>query len=169
MIRHVVLLTPLLLVAACGSGQQHTVRLLDQRLEAGLASEIAAGRAVVRPTAGGAEVTLLDTTLFPNDARSLDDQFPDVRADVIEGLLDPNLMQVQVADTSALPAYQQDTRLRNVQDYFTANGLGTVLVPAAAAPAAGAPAGLNLTIDVRCSPPDDRSGYGDGRARPVCD
>jgi hypothetical protein len=167
--RHVALLTPLVLLAACGSGQQHSVRVLNQRLEAGLSTQIAAGRAVVQRTDSGAQVTLLDPSLFPNDARSLDDQFPDVRADVIEALLDPSLMQVQVSDSSGLPAYQQGIRVRNVRDYFTANGLGIVLVPPETAAATGGPAGLNMTINVQCPSPDGRTGYGDGRSRPVCD
>ena len=55
---------------------------------------------------------------------------------MIEALLDPSLMRVAVADTSTLPADQRDTRIRNVEDYFTDNGLGFVLVPAEAAPPA---------------------------------
>lgn len=167
--RHVVLLTPLVLLAACGSGQQHSVQVLNHRLEARLAPEIAAGRAVVQRTNSGAQVTLLDTSLFPNDARSLDDQYPDIRADVIEALLDPTLMQVQVSDSSGLPAYQQDMRVRNVRNYFTANGLGIVLVPPETTPVAGVPAGLNMTINVQCPPSDGRTGYDDGRSRPICD
>jgi hypothetical protein len=111
-----VLLCPLLLIAACGpSAQQRTTRLLDDRLQTQLAHQIAAGRAVVQQLPDGARVTLLDSSLFPNGPRALDDQVPDIRADVIEGLLDPTLMRVQVADTSTLPADQRDTRVQNVK------------------------------------------------------
>jgi hypothetical protein len=165
-----VLLVPLLLLAACASGQQRTVRLLDQRMEARLAPEIAAGRAAVQQTPDGAQITLLDTTLFPNGPRSLDDQYPDVRAEVIEGLLDPALMRVEVADTSALPPYQRETRVRNVEDYFTANGLGSVLLPAAEpTPPGSVPNGLNIRVRVECSPPPGFADDGGGRSRPICD
>ena len=167
--RCAVVLTPLLLLAACVSGQQHTQRLLDQRLGDRLASEVSSGQAVVQKTPTGDRVILLGQSLFSNGARVLDDQNRDVRADVIEGLLDPRLMRVQVADTSTLPEAQRGARVRNVGDYFTANGLGSVMVPADAPPDPAAPAGLAITIDVVCPPSDGRTGYGDGTARPVCD
>ncbi len=177
-------LIPLLLLAACGSGQQHTQRVLDQRLTDRLASEVASGQAVVQKTATGNRVTLLGQSAFSNGPRALDDQNRDVRADVIEGLLDPRLMRVQVADSSSLPEAQRGARVRNVSDYFAANGLGSVVVPADAprdpaatdpaapsglAPPGLAPPGLALTIDVLCPPSDGRIGYGNGNARPVCD
>jgi hypothetical protein len=92
---------------------------------------------------------------------------------VIEGLLDPSLMRVAVADSSSLPADQRDTRIRNVEDYFTANGLGFVLVPAEASPPApgpsGPPPGLTITVGVQCPPTGHYIGYRDGTAMPVCD
>jgi hypothetical protein len=167
--RRAVLLIPLISLAACGSGQQQTTQLLDQRLRMELATDVATGRALVEQVAGGDRVTLLGPAMFTNDKRALDDQTPDVRANVIEALLDPSLMHVQVTDISPLPAYQRDTRVANVQRYFTANGLGGVLVPADAAPAAAGPAGLVLMINVQCPPPNGSIGYGDGKSRPVCD
>jgi hypothetical protein len=168
--RLAIVLSPLVLLAACGpSPQQRTTRLLDDRLQVQLAPDIAAGRAALRKLPDGAQVTLLDSSLFPNDPKALDNQIPDIRADVIEGLLDPALMRVQVADTATLPADQRDMRVRNVEGYFTANGLGSVLVPAAAAPASGGPAGLTITIGVQCPPPDRRIGYGEGTSQPMCD
>ena len=104
-------------------------------MQAQLAPEIEAGRAVVQQLPGWGSGHAARFSLFPNGPKALDDQIPDIRADVIEGLLDPSLMRVQVADTSTLPADQRDTRVRNVEDYFTANGLGSVLVPAEAPPA----------------------------------
>jgi hypothetical protein len=167
-------LGPLLLTLACcgPSPQQRTTRLLDDRMQTQLASEISAGRAVVQRLPDGARVTLLDRSLFPNGPKALDDQVPDVRADVIEGLLDPSLMRVAVADSSSLPADQRDTRIRNVEDYFTANGLGFVLVPAEASPPARGPSGppgLTITVGVQCPPTGHYIGYRDGTAMPVCD
>jgi hypothetical protein len=166
---HAVLFIPLILLTACGSGQQRTAQLLDQRLQVTLGPEIAAGQATVQKVATGDRVTLLGSSSFPNGPRALDDQSLDIRADVIEALLDPRLMQVQVADSSTLPAVQRDVRVRNVEQYFTANGLGPVLVPADPAPASAGPAGLGITISVVCPGPDGFSGYRDGRARPVCE
>jgi hypothetical protein len=163
------LFIPLILLAACASGQQRTARLLDQRMQNRLATEIAAGQAVVEKVPEGERVTLLGPSLFPNDTQTLDNRTPDIRANVIEGLLDPRLMRVQVADNSTLPAVQRDARVRNVADYFTANGLGSVLLPGDAAPVTGGPAGLVMTISLACPPHDWFIGYRDGRARPVCD
>jgi hypothetical protein len=165
-----VFLGPLLLTLACcgSSGQQRTTRLLDDRMETQLAPQIKAGRAVVQRLPDGTQVTLLDSSMFPNDPKALDDQVADIRADVIEGLLDPSLMRVSVADTSSLPAYQRDTRVQNVQGYFTAMGLGSVLVPAESAPPAAGPPGLAITVNVQCPPRNHYVGYRDGMSRPVC-
>jgi hypothetical protein len=168
--RHAGLLCVPLLLAACGpSPQQRTTSLLDRRLLTQLTPEIATGRAVLQPLPDGARVTLLAPGLFPNDAKTLDDQTVSARADLIEGLLDPSLMRVQVADNSALPPYQRDTRVRNVQQYFIDNGLGPVLAPSAAVPPGAGPAGLTLTISVQCPPPNGLTGYGDGKSHPVCE
>jgi hypothetical protein len=169
MTRIAALLSPLLLLAACGNPQQHSAQVLNNRMLDHLSAEIAAGKAVVQPLPSGTQITLLDPSQFPNDDRTMEDQFVDMRADVIEGLLDPSLMRVQVADTSTLPQYQRQTRIANVAGYFTANGLGPVLVPAAPAPATPGPAGLLITVNVQCPPPDGLIGYGDGRSHPVCD
>jgi hypothetical protein len=166
--RHVTVLIPLILLAACGSsGPQQTARLLDQRLNASLVKEVAAGRATVQTIDGGNRVTLLGLQSYATDPKT-DGQDPDARAELIEALLDPSLMQVQVADTSTLPPYQRDTRVQNVQHYFVTNGLESVLVPSGPDVAPGA-AGLVLTIHVACPPPNGSTGYGDGRSHPVCD
>jgi hypothetical protein len=168
--RLAVLLSPLLLMAACGpSPQQRTTRLLDDRMKIQLAHDIEVGRVAVQQLPDGVRVTLLDSSLFPNDVKALDDQFPVIRANVIEGLLDPTLMRVQVADTSGLPADQRETRVRNVKAYFIDNGLGSVLIPDQAAPPAAGPAGLVITVGVQCPPPNYRAGYRDGTSRPVCE
>jgi hypothetical protein len=167
--RLAVLLIPLISLTACASGPQQTTRLLDHRLQMELATDVAAGRAVVEKVEGGNRVTLLGPASFAADKRALNDQTPDVRANVIQALLDPSLMRVQVTDTSSLPVYQRDTRVANVQRYFTANGLGGVLVPVDAAPAPAGPAGLVLMISVQCPQSGSFKGYGDGKSRPVCD
>lgn len=113
---------------------------------------------------------------FPNGVQALDDKDRDVRASVVEGLLDLNLMRIDGADTSTLPDGQRDARVRNVRQYFGAIGLGSMLHPAtplqATSPGAAdaTQAGLTINISVQCPDWHDGSGYryGSGRARPAC-
>src|ERR1700710_464465 len=95
--RFALLLGPLLAVAACGSGgEQHTTRMLNHRLQARLGPDIDAGNAALQALPDGARVTLLSTSSFPSDTTALDIRSPDIRSNVIEGMLDPSLMRVQV-------------------------------------------------------------------------
>ncbi len=161
---------PLLAMAACGSSpEQKTAQLLDRRLEAQLAPDIAAHRAVVERTRDGVRVTLLDPSAFPDDPDVLTGRDVDVRAGVVEGLLDPDLIRVQVSDTSNLPADRRDDRERNVARYFIAYGVGPVLRPAEPAQAgAPGPAGLAINISVVCPHRNDGAGYGSGARKPGC-
>jgi hypothetical protein len=175
--RLAVLFSPLFLIAACSSGQQHTTWLLNQRLQAQLAPDIAAGNVALQPMPDGAQVTLLGPSLFTNNAKTGEDQRPDLRASVIEGLLDPRLMQIQLADTSNLPDSQRNARIQDVSRYFVAYGLGSTLQPSDVPPQAAppgpsgmAPTGLTITINLQCpSRPGWFFGYTDGKASPVCD
>jgi hypothetical protein len=171
-LRRAALLSPLLLLTACGLfGQPGTARRLDDRLQARLAPDIAAGNAFVQRLPDGARVTLLGPSQFPVDEQTLDDQQRDVRANVVEGLLDPRLMQIQFTDTSALPEYQRDIRVHNMIRYFEAYGLGATLQPTPVQQAAppGAPTGLMINVTLKCPPSRGGAGYGDGKSRPVCD
>ncbi len=145
------LLIPLLLLGACSfdHGTARTADLLNNRLQARLAPDIAAGTAAIQPLPNGSRVTLLSTSQFPNDIDTLADKHREVRASVIQGLLDPSLLHIAVADTSALPADQREARVRNVIEYFKANGLGLIIQPGSA-PAAAAPQGLTLTVVLDC-------------------
>jgi hypothetical protein len=174
--RLAVLLCPPLLLAACGpSAEQRTTQRLGDRLADTMAADIAAGNAVLQPLPDGARVTLLGSSLFPADQRALDDQQHDVRAGVVEGLLDPSLMQLQIVDTSTLPDAQRDARVVNVARYFDAYGLGPTLLPAPPravlppGPPGATPPGLTITISVQCPHRHGGSGYGDGTSKPVCD
>jgi hypothetical protein len=167
--RFALLLSPLLAVAACASGPQHTTRLLDQRLQDRLGPDIAAGNAAFQALPDGARVTILSTSLFPNDVKVLDGQHPDIRSSIVEGLLDPNLMRVQVTDTAALPEQQRAVRIQNVNQYFVAYGLESTLQTAAPAYAASGPAGLTIDIRVQCPAQRDLIGYDSGKSTPVCD
>lgn len=176
---HVRLLTilPLLVLASCASQEQRSVRLLDQRLQTGLAPDIAANRAVVQSLSDGARVTLVDSSIFPNDTDALDNRAFDLGASVIQSLLDPDLMRIEVADTSTLPDAQRDARVRRVVQYFTVYGLAPSLRAAEPIPAGSAattPAGLAITIAVVCSHRHGGFGHvdihdGDGGRSPDCD
>jgi hypothetical protein len=173
----VVLLFPLLLLTACGrpSPLQRTTWLLDYRLETQLAPDIAAGDVMLQPLPDGARVTLLGPAQFPNGRQRIAGDGYDVRASVIEGMLDPSLMRVAVADTTGLPENQREARVRNVRQYFETSGLGSVLQPAeplqAVAPGSAGlvPAGLTLTISLQCPLRHRPAGYGSGQADPACD
>lgn len=169
-----ILLGPSLLAACSGSGEQRTARLLDNRLQSTLAPDIASGRAVLQQTSNGARVTVLDPALFRNTKDVLDNRESDIRANLIEGLLDPALMRIQIADTSTMPDDEREVRVSNVMRYFTAYGLGPTLQPtdplqpAPPSSTGAAVGGLTITIGVQCPHYPHRSFYSDG-ARPSCD
>lgn len=166
MYRASIALLPAIFLAACGSPQHRTARLLDQRLEARLAADVVAGSAVVQPLPDGVRVTLLSPASFANGPMALDDKKTDIRASVIEGLLDPRLMRIAVADTTTLPDEQRRIRVQNVETYFADFGLADTFQ---APPADTAPAGLTITVGVQCPKPDGRTGYGSGKSKPVCE
>lgn len=116
-------------------------------------------------------MTLLSTSAFPNGKRALDDNYSDIRSAVIEGMLDPVLMQVRVADTSTLPDDERRARVNNVKQYFAAYGLADVLQPAEPLQTAanGAPGGLTITINVQCPNRHDGTGYDSGLSHPICE
>jgi hypothetical protein len=176
--RLAVILCPLLLVAACASGQQHTTQLLGDRLQQHLSPDIAAGRAALQPLSDGARVTLVDPNLFQNGGNELNDNGRGILASVTEGLLDPSLLQISVDDTSPItgPVGWQPTRAQAVNQFFTDYGLGGTLQPppppepmpvGAVAPA---PAGVAITISLQCGNRHQPPGYsGNGERIPVCD
>jgi hypothetical protein len=171
-----VLISTLLLMTACGSsGQSGTAQRLDQRLETRMAPDVAAHRATVQSLPDGARVTLLDTTLFPNTADTLDNRISDPRANIVEALLDPSLMRIQVADSSTLPVDQRDTRVRNVTEYLQVSGLGASLQPTEpsqampSGPVTSVAAGLVVTVTVQCPHRTSRTAYDNGESQPVCD
>ncbi len=167
MLRYISLLLTLA-VAACASGHDRSVRLLDRRLHATMASDIAAGQADLRRLPDGVRVTLLQPAMFENGVDALDGRYIDPRSSVIQGMLDPRMMRVQLDDTSVLSPVRRAVRVRNVAGYFAANGLAGVLVPPDAPPSPGPP-GLVITIQIMCPHWHDGTGYGDGTAKPVCE
>lgn len=159
-----------LTLAACGSdnGLHKTTLLLNDRLQTQLAPDIAAGTATVQPLPDGARVTLANASLFTNTVRTRTDQYADIRASVIEGFLDPSLVRVAVADTSALPAGQREIRVRNVIGYFQDNGIGRTVVPDAGSPGPSAVPGLVITITLDCPARGQPGNWSYGPAAPSC-
>jgi len=166
-------LAPLLL-AACSSdhGLQRSARLLNDRLQATMAPDVAAGNATVQPLSNGALVTLLGSSQFLNTVDARADRIRDVRASVVQSLLDPSLVRIAVADTSALPAYQRETRVRNVNQFFQDSGLGLTLLPPTPPPVlpqgATVPPGLGIAIMLDCPTHPQRGGWSYEPTLPSC-
>jgi hypothetical protein len=154
--RHALMLGPMLFLAACGSsGVNHATRDLGDRLQARLGPDIAAGHAVLQPLQTGDRVILPNSTVFEPGRAELGDKGRDILASTIQGLLDPSLMRIEIADASATVDGMQTTRAQAVSQYFVAYGLGPSLRPAASPPAPPLPAnssasGLAITIHVQC-------------------
>jgi hypothetical protein len=151
------------MATSCGpSGQQRAAWEVDHRLEDRLAPDIAAGNATVQPLPDGAQVTLLNPAQLPSGTEPAGGSSGDIRAHVVQGLLNRRLMRIQLADTSPLPQDQQQAQVQNLTQYFIENRLGPTLQPAAPpqemppGPGGGAPAGLAITITVQC--PQDHEG-----------
>ena len=168
-------LSPMLLLAACDwSGTHHATRVLDNRLQRQLAPAIAIGKATLQPLPAGARVSVLPSPVTPDGKAVLDDKDRFVLDSVIEGLLDPRLLRIDVADPSAAQDSLQAARVRMVTQYFVDYALGPSLQPAdltqATSPEPGAapPAGLTITINVECAGHHQPSGYGSGRAVASC-
>ncbi len=170
-VRLALLLGPLVWLTSCASDKQRTVDLLNTRLQATMGVEIAANRVALQPQPDGATVTLLDSSLLPDDVGALDNRGRDPRASLIQGLLDPSLIRMQVADNAPQPAEVRATRVRNFVDYLQEYRLGGIVqatdVPDAP-PDAASPAGLAVTIHIVCPGGSTAWGYGTGQAMPDC-
>jgi hypothetical protein len=145
----------LLSLAACGeSAARHNAQILNGRLQAGLAPDLAAGRATLQPLPDGAQVTLAEQTLFPNGGAQLDDRGRFILASVIEGLLDPRILRIDLAQSPATPPDLQQARLRAVRQFFDAYLVGLALQPApvqsamAPQPVAATSQGTTVTVTV---------------------
>jgi hypothetical protein len=154
----VALLGPTLLVGACASSGIHrSAQDLGQRLQTQLAPDIAAGQATLEPLPDGARVTLTEPSLFPSGGTELDDKGRFVLASVIEGLLEPRILQIQLAESPATSVGSQAARVRAVTQYFEDYGLGPALRPpvpqeeAAPGSVGAPPPGMTITIGIQSS------------------
>jgi hypothetical protein len=165
--RAALLVGPIVLLAACGSsGVNQATGNLQDRLQAQLRPDIAAGQVTLQPLPAGARVAFRDPTVFAGGGVELDDKGRYVLASTIQALLDPRLMRVEVADTAATPYGDQTSRVQAVRDYFVTYGLGPTLQPTGSPTMTppgsvhAAPPGLTITINVQC--PSSRPPAGDG-------
>ena len=145
--RLVALLCPMLFVVACTSGN-NSVANLGQRMQVLLAPDIAAGRVGLEQLPDGARVTIPEQSLFPPGRGELDDRGRFLLASVIQGLLDPGILRVDVAEPAPSPAYLQGPRAGAVRQFFVDYGLGSTLQPAAVPQGSGDTAPQDLTISV---------------------
>ena len=138
-------LPPLLAACACGP---NNASLLGNRLQTQLTAEIANGRAAVQPLPNGAQVTLTDQSLFPNGGAQLDARGRYVLASFIEGLLDPNILQIGLASSPATPPALQQARVQAVRQFFEEYFLGPFLQPPGSPPVAAASGGTTITVTI---------------------
>ena len=137
----------MLFVVACTSGN-NSVANLGQRMQVLLAPDIAAGRVGLEQLPDGARVTIPEQSLFPPGRSELDDRGRFLLASVIQGLLDPGILRVDVAEPAPSPAYLQGPRAGAVRQFFVDYGLGSTLQPAAVPQGSVDTAPQDLTIAV---------------------
>ncbi len=128
--RRAALFCPLLFVVACSSGNNSAANL-GQRMQVLLAPDIAAGRAGLEQLPDGARVTLPQQSLFPIGRSQLDDKGRFILASVIQGLLDPGILRIDIAESPGTPVGLQTAQAQAVTQYFVDYGLGPSLQPSA--------------------------------------
>jgi flagellar motor protein MotB len=146
--RLVALFVPMLFVVACAPSGNRSVANLGQRMQVLLAPDIAAGRVGLEQLPDGARVTLPEQSLFPPGRSELDDRGRFLLASVIQGLLDPGILRIDVAEPAPSPVYLQGPRAGAVRQFFVDYGLGPALQPAAVPQGSVDTTPQDLTISV---------------------
>jgi len=154
------LIAPLLVVAACcASSTERSTQDLYDRMSVSLAPEIMAGRATLQPLPPGVGVTLVGGAVFTPGRSDLSEAGRDVMTDVIQALLDPRLMSIEV-ETWAAPGTLQTARVQSVAQFIRQANLGLpiqVSVPTRREPPGTVPAApYEATIIVNVIPDADR-------------
>ncbi len=166
--RLVLLLAPLLL-AGCGGTPdvRASTQTLNDRLQTRLAQPLAKGSVALTPEPDGARVTLLlpPPPPAPQSGQTLDEADGVILASVIEGLLDPSLLQVQVMDTAAAAGTVDQPRVRDTVGYFR-----TYRIDASAQmnPAPTSPQGLTIAIAIHCPPSHGEWNWGYNEPYATC-
>lgn len=150
-----VLLGPLLLGGCVNSGLSYAPQTQDARMQARLWPEVQSGRVVVQAVPTGTQVSIPDQQLFAPGSARLTANGGRLLTYVVQALLEPTLLTIQVSDASDGP---QGARTQAILDYFRNHQLGGQAVSAlppegqpAAVPvgAAGTPVqGTIITVNV---------------------
>ena len=158
---HALLLAPLML-AACGSGVQNSTSVLNQRLQTRLATPIQQGDVAVTRKVDGAAVTFLR----PSGTTVLTEPEQYALASTVEGLIDPTLVEIKLANTLAPDGYIEQQQLLATQAYFKNYAINAYATPLA--PIAGAPTGLTVDITVHCPPSHSSWNFTYDQRYPTC-
>jgi hypothetical protein len=142
-------LAPMLMLIGCtGSYWDDAPRVLGDRLQNRLTPELASGQAGLTRLPDGAQVVLTEQALFPGGGTELDDRGRYLMASVIEGLLEPTMLRIELAGTPGTPIGVQQARLLSVTQYLEDFRLGPQLQPALPQDIAA----QGMAITVRVSP-----------------
>lgn len=110
------LLAMLLLLAGCADGR--APRNLGDRLQTELSPELASGGIVLQRLPDGARVTLADQTLFPTGGAELGAGGRFVLTSLVQALLAPPLLRVDVTGAAGEPLPLQEARARAVTQFL---------------------------------------------------
>jgi hypothetical protein len=149
-LRASVFVAPLVLLLGCAS--ERSPQDLGDRLQAELNPDLANGRVALEQLPdGGARVTLPDQTLFPTGGAEMDARGRDVLTSVVQALLAPPLLQVDVAGPAGTPMPLQQARLRAVTQFLQGiqvapNLLFMGLQEVPPAPDAASPQATTITV-----------------------
>ena len=145
------LLAPLFLVAACAS-EPSAPQMQSIRMQARLTPEIQSGKLAVQPLPNGTQIVIPEQALFAPGSATLDTSGQDVLTYVVQALLEPTIITIQVADASDS---LQGARAQAVADYFRYHRLSQQVLPPTIGSqpvAVGAPGtavqGMTITVNV---------------------
>lgn len=127
-LRLAISLTPILLAVGCASSSQRTAWELQNRLQARLTPGTANGRVGFEQLPDGVRVTVSEQSLFPYDSAKLDDRGRNLLTNLVESLLDPRLLQIDVSEATATPLSLQQARISAVTQFIQAIQVAPQLV-----------------------------------------
>jgi len=106
------------LVLLLGCASERSPQDLSDRLQVQLSPEIASGSVTLERLQDGARVTLPDQTLFQTAGAELDEKGRYVLTSLVQALLAPALLQVDVAGPPGTPMPLQQARARAVTQFL---------------------------------------------------
>lgn len=106
------------LVLLLGCASERSPQDLGDRLQVELSPELASGSVTLERLPDGARVTLPDQTLFPTGGAELNAKGRDILSSLVEALLAPPLLQVEVAGPAGAPMQLQQARVRAVTEFL---------------------------------------------------